>query len=65
MVNSCSSIFLIESLSFTYTANGKRQIQVENYSKKKMSRLKLKTAKKICMDIKLKGTLGHVVQNRV
>ena len=25
--------FLIESLSFTYTANGKRQIQVENYSK--------------------------------
>ena len=34
IVNSCSSIlFLIESLSFTYTANGKRQIQVENYSK--------------------------------
>ena len=33
VVNSCSSIFLIESLSFTYTANGKRQIQVENYSK--------------------------------
>ena len=27
------SIFLIENLSFTNTANGKRQIQVENYSK--------------------------------
>ena len=30
---------LLEILSFTYTANGKRQIQVENFSK-------IKTAKK-------------------
>ena len=29
---------LLESLSFTYTANDKRQIQVENFSKYKMSR---------------------------
>ena len=29
---------LLESLSFTYTANGKRQIQVESFSKWKMSR---------------------------
>ena len=28
----------VENLSFTYKANGKRQIQVENFSKKKMSR---------------------------
>ena len=27
-----------KSLSFTYTVNGKRQIQVENFSKEKMSR---------------------------
>ena len=29
---------LLESLSFMYTANGKRQIQVENFSKWQMSR---------------------------
>ena len=29
---------LLESLSFTYTANGKRQIQVDNFSKWKMRR---------------------------
>ena len=29
---------LLESLSFTYTANGKRQIEVESFSKWKISR---------------------------
>ena len=29
---------LLDSLSITYTANGKRQIQVENFAKQKMSR---------------------------
>ena len=29
---------LLESWSFTYTANGKRQIQADNFSKQKMSR---------------------------
>ena len=33
-----SDTLLIESLSFTYTANGRRQIQVENFSKEKTSR---------------------------
>ena len=28
---------IIDSLSFTYTANGKRQIQVKNFSQWKMS----------------------------
>ena len=28
---------VIERLSFTYMANGKRQIQVENFSKQKIS----------------------------
>ena len=28
-----TGLLVIESLSFTYTANGKRQIQVKNFSK--------------------------------
>ena len=36
---------IIESLSFTYSANGKRQIQTENEQ--------IKTAQKILMDKKL------------
>ena len=62
------------------TANGRRQIQVENFSKNKTSRQK--QVKTILMDEKLRGTanlgveimhskrqvkrkLGHVVQIRV
>ena len=71
---------VLESLNFTYTANGKRQIQVENFSKQKMSRQnKLKTilmdkkfleASNLCVEImnskrQVKGKLGHVVQIRV
>ena len=70
----------LESLNFKYTANGKRQIQVENLSIEKMSRQKqLQT---ILMDEKLRETtylgveimnskrqvktkLGHVVKIRV
>ena len=65
---------LLESISFTYTANGKSQIQVENFSK-------IKPAQKTLMDKKLRETtylwveimnskrqvkrkLGHVVQIR-
>ena len=68
---------VLESLNFTYTANGKRQIQAENFSKQKMSRQnKLKTirmdkkflnASNLCVEImnserQVKGKLGHVVQ---
>ena len=71
---------VLESLNFTYTTNGKRQIQVENFSKQKMSRQnKLKTilmdkkfleASNLCVEImnskrQVKGKLGHVVQIRV
>ena len=70
---------VLESLNFTYTANGKRQIQAENFSKQKMSRQnKLKTilmdkkflkASNLCVEImnserQVKGKLGHVVQIR-
>ena len=65
---------IFESLSFTYTANGKHQIQVENEQ--------IKTAQKLFMDKKLrettylwveimnskrqvKGKIGHVVQIRL
>ena len=54
---------LLDSLSITLTANGRRQIQVENSSKQKMSRSKqLKT---ILMDKKLCETtnLGVEVMN--
>ena len=71
---------VLESLNFTYTANGKRQIQAENFSKQKMSRQnKLKTilmdkkflkASNLCVEImnserQVKGKLGHVVQIHV
>ena len=36
-----SSFLVIEGLRFTFTPNGKRQIQVENFSEKKISRQKL------------------------
>ena len=71
---------VLESLSFTCIAKGKRQIQVENLSKQKMSRQK--QVKTILMDEKLreitnlgveimnskrqvKRKLAHVVQFRV
>ena len=48
-------VLIVESLSFSYTANGKRQIQVENFSKYKISRYKqLKT---IVMDKKLREAI--------
>ena len=51
---------ILENLSFTYTANGKRQIQVESFSKQKMSRQKqLKT---ILMDKKLHETTNSCVE---
>ena len=71
---------VLESLSFTYTANGKRQIQVENFSKYKKSRKKqLKTilmdkklseTTNLCLEImnskrQIKGKLGHLVQIKV
>ena len=71
---------VLQSLNFTYTANGKRQIQAENFSKQKMSRQnKLKTilmdkkflkASNLCVEImnserQVKGKLGHVVQIHV
>ena len=71
---------LLESLSFTYTANGKRQIQAENFSKQKKSKQKqLKTilmdkkwreTTNLCLEIMktkrlVKGKLGHVLQLRV
>ena len=71
---------VLESLNFTYTANCKRQIQAENFSKQKMSRQnKLKTirmdkkflkASNLCVEImnserQVKGKLGHVVQIHV
>ena len=71
---------LLESLSFTYTANGKRQIQAENFSKQKKSKQKqLKTilmdkkwreTTNLCLEImktkrQVKGKLGHVLQLRV
>ena len=33
MIRVVMLIIILESLSFTYTANGKRQIQAENFSK--------------------------------
>ena len=71
---------LLESLSFTYTANGKRQIQAENFSKQKKSKQKqLKTilmdkkwreTTNLCLEMmkskrEVKGKLGHVLQLRV
>ena len=71
---------LLESLSFTYAANGKRQIQAENFSKQKKSKQKqLKTilmdkkwreTTNLCLEImktkrQVKGKLGHVLQLRV
>ena len=71
---------LLESLSFTYTANGKRQIQAENFSEQKKSKQKqLKTilmdkkwreTTNLCLEImktkrQVKGKLGHVLQLRV
>ena len=66
-----------ESWSFTYAANGKGQIQVENFSKYKMSwKKQLKTilmdkelgeTTNLCVEImnskrQVMGKLGHVVQ---
>ena len=62
---------LIESLSFTYTANGKRQIQVENFANKKWADKngshmdeKLRETTNLCVR-QAKGKIGHVVQIRV
>ena len=65
----------IESLSFTYTANGKRQIQVENFSSgwKQLKTIvmdkKLPETTNLGVEIKsnkrqVKRKLGHVVQTR-
>ena len=72
---------VLQSLNFTYTpANGKRQIQAENFSKQKMSRQnkpktirmdkKFLKASNLCVEImnserQVKGKLGHVVQIHV
>ena len=71
---------VLERLNFTYTANGKRQIQAENFSKQKMSRQnkpktirmdkKFLKASNLCVEImnserQVNVKLGHVVQIHV
>ena len=63
---------LLASISFTYTANGKSQIQVENFSKikpaqKTLMDKKLRETTYLCVEImnskrQVKRKLGHVVQ---
>ena len=80
MIRVVMLMIILESLSFTYTENGKCQIQAENFSKQKMNRPKqLKTilmdkkfheTTNLCVEImkskrQEKGKLGHVVQIRV
>ena len=63
---------LLASISVTYTANGKSQIQVENFSKikpaqKTLMDKKLRETTYLCVEImnskrQVKRKLGHVVQ---
>ena len=64
---------IFESLSFTYTANGKHQIQVKNEqittAQKFFMDKKLRETTYICVEImnskrQVKGKIGHVVQIR-
>ena len=59
----------IEGLSFTYTANGKRQIQVKNFSTQKIHMDKiLRETTYLCVEmlnsrLQAKEKLSHVVQS--
>ena len=65
---------IFESLSFTYTANGKHQIQVEKEQIKTAQKFfmdkKLRKTTYLCVEImnskrQVKGKIGHVVQIRL
>ena len=64
---------IFESLSFTYTTNGKHQIQIENEQIKTAQKIfmdkKLRETTYLCVEImnskrQVKGKIGHVVQIR-